>query len=279
MKANILDGKVISRDLREKLKQTIKDLETPPSLAAIITSDDESIKAYVKSKDKVCSKMGVLTHNYYFPKDSKIEEILNLIGKLNDSPKISGILLEFPLGEELDKDRLVSAILPEKDVDGITPLNAGKLYARKSCLIPCTAKGILKLIKHTGINISGKHAVVVGRSNIVGKPSAALLLNENATVTICHSKTENLKEETKRADILVSAAGRPNLITGDMIKKGAVVIDAGTTMVKGKLMGDVVFEEACEVASYITPVPGGVGSMTTTMLIENLVEANILKCL
>lgn len=279
MKATILDGKIISKGLREQLKQNIMNQKKVLSLATIITKDDESIKAYVRNKDRICSEVGITSKNYFIDRDSSFDDLMELIGKLNNDPEITGILVQLPLREGFDEKTVASAISPQKDVDGITPANMGKLYAGEKCVIPCTAKGILKLIKHTGFDICGKHAVVVGRSNIVGKPSAAILLRENATVTICHSKTRDLKEVLKSADIVVSAVGKPNLIRGEMIKDGAVVIDAGTTMVEGKLTGDVAFPEACEIASWITPVPGGVGSMTTTMLIENLLEASSDKCL
>lgn len=271
--ANILDGKLISAGVREGIKKKIESMKRPPKLVTIIASDNESINAYVRNKDRICGEVGVKSENIVLPNNAQMDELLKLIEELNKDTGVDGILLQLPLRKGFDERKAAEAIAPSKDVDGITPYNAGKLYTGEKCLIPCTPKGILYLIKQTGINISGKHAVVVGRSNIVGKPASALLLSENATVTICHSRTVNLKEEVKRADILVAAVGKPQLITGDMIKPGAVVIDAGTTMVDSKLKGDVCFDEAASVASWITPVPGGVGSMTTTMLMENILEA------
>ncbi len=280
MEAKIIDGKSISKSIKDDLKEKIENIKEQknivPGLATILVGDDEASKAYVYSKEKVCKALGVYTENFFLERETQEEEVLKLIERLNIDEKINGILVQLPLPNHIDELLIAEAIDPKKDVDCINPINAGKLFCGKKGLIPCTPKGIIRLIKYTNVNISGKHAVVIGRSNIVGKPVASLLLKENATVTICHSKTKNLGEYTRRADIIVSAVGRAGLITGGMIKSGAIVIDAGTTMVDGKLKGDVNFDEAREVASYITPVPGGVGSMTTAMLVENILESMVI---
>jgi methylenetetrahydrofolate dehydrogenase (NADP+)/methenyltetrahydrofolate cyclohydrolase len=280
VEAKIIDGKSISKSIKDDLKEKIENIKEQknivPGLATILVGDDEASKAYVYSKEKVCKALGVYTENFFLERETQEEEVLKLIERLNIDEKINGILVQLPLPNHIDELLIAEAIDPKKDVDCINPINAGKLFCGKKGLIPCTPKGIIRLIKYTNVNISGKHAVVIGRSNIVGKPVASLLLKENATVTICHSKTKNLGEYTRRADIIVSAVGRAGLITGGMIKSGAIVIDAGTTMVDGKLKGDVNFDEAREVASYITPVPGGVGSMTTAMLVENILESMVI---
>ncbi len=203
---------------------------------------------------------------------------MKLVHRLNQDEKIHGILVQVPLPKGIDENLINSNIKPEKDVDGFHAINTGNLFLGEETIVQCTPKGIIELIKSTGIEISGKHAVVVGRSNILGKPAAILLLQENATVTICHSKTKDLKDHLMKADIVVAAVGRPELIKGDMIKEGAIVIDAGTSVVKGKLIGDVEFDKAKEIASFITPVPGGVGPMTIAMLLQNTLEAAQKKC-
>lgn len=280
METKIIDGKSISRSIKNELKEKIENIKKEknivPGLATILVGDDEASKAYVHSKEKVCESLGVYTENFFLKNETSKKEVLDLIEKLNTDKKINGILVQLPLPNHIDELAIAEAIDPQKDVDCINPINAGKLFSGKKGLIPCTPKGIIRLIKSTNVDINGKHAVVIGRSNIVGKPVAALLLKENATVTICHSKTKNLAEHTKSADIIVSAVGSVGLITKDMIKKGAIVIDAGTTMVGGKLKGDVNFDEALKIASYITPVPGGVGSMTTAMLVENILESMVI---
>lgn len=277
MSARLLDGKAISIEIREQLKSRVQKLYFErgiiPGLAVITTGEDDSIKAYVNNKDRICKEIGIYTENYFLPYITTQDEILEIIHDLNKRNDISGIMVQLPLAEGLDCEAILGSISPDKDVDGLTPVNRGKLHCGEKSLIPCTAKGIIRLIEYTGLDICGSHAVVVGRSNIVGSPAASLLLQKNATITICHSKTKNISVHLKDADIIVSAVGKPNLIGADMVKKGAVVIDAGTRVVDRKLTGDVKFEEVSEVASWITPVPGGVGSMTTTMLIENTVEA------
>lgn len=281
MGAKIIDGKFISSGIKDKLKVRIKKIflekNIVPCIANIITVNDEAIFSYVSNKDRVCKEVGINTKNYVLTDNVTTEAILDLIDRLNSDMEISGIIVQLPLKDGLNEDIIAKAIAPMKDLDGLNPVNKGLLLGGERCFVPCTAKGILRLIKNTGIFIAGRNAVIVGRSNIVGKPTAALLLNENATVTVCHSKTKNLYEHSLKADILVSAVGKPGLITGDMVKEGAIIIDAGTKMINNKLTGDVDFAEVSRIASWITPVPGGVGSMTTAMLIENTLEA--VECL
>lgn len=276
MECRILDGKSVASILRDNLKASIQTLKKEkdiiPGIAFIMAGDDDASMAYTKNAQKLCLKMGMHAEDYYF-ENGDTNRLIELIHILNGDKNINGILIQMPLPKNIDEKKVREAISPDKDVDGISPLNCGRFYSGERCFIPCTPKGILKLIDYTKENICGKHAVVVGRSSVVGKPAAALLLQKNATVTVCHSKTKNLSGFTKNADIIISATGKPGLIRGDMIKEGALVIDAGTTYVDGKLVGDVNFEEAKEIASWITPVPGGVGAMTTTMLVENTLEA------
>ncbi|QCX32695.1 bifunctional 5,10-methylenetetrahydrofolate dehydrogenase/5,10-methenyltetrahydrofolate cyclohydrolase [Caloramator sp. E03] len=273
----IMDGKKIAEGIRAKLAEEIRKIEAEkavkPTLATIIVEGDPSSAAYVKNKEKVCIQTGLGSVTYNLPMNTKEEDLIRLIEELNIRKDIHGILVQVPLPKHINENKIASIIDYRKDVDCFNPENAGRLFRGEKCLLPCTPKGIIRLIKAYGIEISGKKAAVVGRSNIVGKPCAMMLLNNNATVTICHSKTFNLKSQLLECDIIVSAVGKPGLITADMVKEGAVVIDAGTTMVDGKLKGDVDFEKVLEKASYITPVPGGVGAMTTTMLIENVLEA------
>ena len=229
---------------------------------------------YVRNKAKGCEEVGFLSQVYRLPESTQMDELLNLIDTLNKNEEIHGILCQLPLPKHLDETAVILAIDPGKDVDAFHPVNTGKIMIGNYSFLPCTPAGVMELIASTGVDISGKECVVVGRSNIVGKPQAMLLLQKNGTVTICHSKTKNLKETTKRADILVVAVGRPNFITGDMIKEGAIVVDVGINRGEdGKLVGDVHFESAEKVASYITPVPGGVGPMTITMLLQNTLTA------
>ena len=227
----------------------------------------------VKNQNKLCDELGIMAKNFFLEGNISEEELTALIVDLNKDDKVDGIMLQVPLPKHLNEKVITSIISYTKDVDGLTDINLGKFYKGDNSFVPCTARSVIELIKSTGCNISGKNAVVLGRSNIVGKPVAQLLLNENATVTICHSKTNNLKELCKTADILVAAIGKPSFVTKDFVKAGAIVIDVGTTMVEGKVKGDVSFEEVIEVAAFVSPVPGGVGSMTTTMLIQNTCEA------
>jgi methylenetetrahydrofolate dehydrogenase (NADP+)/methenyltetrahydrofolate cyclohydrolase len=282
MCAKILDGREISKEIRNAIIEQVHHLkeryEMTPGLAVIIVGDDDASHVYVSMKEKACQKVGFHSEVYKLPKETTQEEILKLIDELNKSKKIHGILVQLPLPKGIDESLINSHILPTKDVDGFHAINTGKLLLGEESFIPCTPKGILELIKRTGENLTGKHAVVIGRSNIVGKPTGVLLLKENTTVTICHSKTENLEKYVQMADIVVAAVGVPELIKGTMIKDGAIVIDAGTRKINGKLVGDVDYEEASKKASWITPVPGGVGPMTITMLLENTLKAAKVQC-
>ncbi|MCT4621562.1 MAG: bifunctional methylenetetrahydrofolate dehydrogenase/methenyltetrahydrofolate cyclohydrolase FolD [Marinisporobacter sp.] len=282
MCAKILDGRKISKEIRNDIIEQVQHLkdryEVAPGLAVVIVGDDDASHVYVSMKEKACQKVGFHSEVYKLPKETTQEELLKLIDELNASKKIHGILVQLPLPKGIDENLINSHILPTKDVDGFHAINTGKLLLGEESFIPCTPKGILELIKRTGENLTGKHAVVIGRSNIVGKPAGVLLLKENTTVTICHSKTENLEKHVQMADIVVAAVGIPELIKGNMIKEGAIVIDAGTRKVNGKLVGDVAYEEASKKASWITPVPGGVGPMTITMLLENTLKAAKAQC-
>lgn len=235
--------------------------------------DDPASAIYVRNKIKACADCGIRSFEYFLPKETTREELLSLIDTLNADKNIDGILVQLPLPSQLDEREIIAALKVEKDVDGFSVMNAGKLSTGERALAPCTAVGIIELIKSTGETIAGKNAVVLGRSNIVGKPAAQLLLAENATVTVCHSKTQNLKAHTLGADILVAAVGKRNAVTADMVKKGAIVIDVGINRGDDGVKGDVDFDSVSEVAGYITPVPGGVGPMTITMLLKNTLTA------
>ncbi|GAA0177217.1 bifunctional methylenetetrahydrofolate dehydrogenase/methenyltetrahydrofolate cyclohydrolase [Clostridium sediminicola] len=271
-----LDGKEIANKIKLDIKEYIDKSENKiPCLANILVGNDGGSKYYLNTQNKVCNKVGINTKSIELNEDIDEETLLNTIRELNNDESVTGIILQLPLPKHLNENKVTSAIAIQKDVDGLNSLSTGKLFKGEKCFIPCTPKGIIRLIKETGIQIEGKEAVVLGRSNIVGKPVAQLLLQENATVTICHSKTADLKEVCQRADILVVAVGRPNYIGKEYIKQDAVVIDVGTSVVDGKLVGDVNYNEVLPVASYVTPVPGGVGPMTTAMLLANLCEGNI----
>ena len=269
----IIDGKALAKQKRVEMTQIVQELKAmgvTPGLAVVLVGEDPASEIYVRNKHKACEEVGIYSRVIKLPEDTKEEDLLKLIDELNQDSALDGILVQLPLPKQIDSDKVIERILPNKDVDGFHPVNAGKLLTGQAGFVSCTPLGILELIKSTGIDISGKEAVVIGRSNIVGKPVAHLLLQENATVTICHSKTKNLKEVCQRADILVAAIGKPQLITADYVKEGAVVIDVGINRLPdGKLVGDVAFETVKEKASYITPVPGGVGPMTITMLLAN----------
>lgn len=240
--------------------------------------DDPASRVYVNNKKKACEECGIYSEEYALPKETSQEKLLELIEKLNNKNDISGILVQLPVPEHIDEKTVINAIDPKKDVDAFHPINVGKIMVGDFDFVPCTPAGVMELIKESGIDVSGKECVIVGRSNIVGKPQAMLLLHQNGTVTICHSRTRDLKEHTKRADILVAAVGIPNFITGDMIKEGAVVIDVGINRLENKkLCGDVEFESAEKVASAITPVPGGVGPMTIAMLMKNTIKAAVIN--
>ena len=272
MAAKLIDGKKVAEKFKNDLKKRISKLGFKPGLAVVLVGDDPASEIYVKHKGKASKELDFYYELHKLDKDTDEMELLNLIDKLNQDKKIHGMLVQLPLPKQIDENLIIGSIKPDKDADGFNPINMGNLIIGDNKVIPATPKGIIKLIESTGIKIQGKHAVVVGRSNIVGKPISILLQQKNATVTMCHSKTAPLGEYTKKADILVVAAGRPRLITKDMGKKGAVVIDVGTNRVMGKLIGDVDFDNVKKVAGYITPVPGGVGPMTITMLLENVLQ-------
>ena len=274
----IINGKEIAKELRDGLAQQVVELNEKygktPNLVVILVGDDPGSVSYVTGKAKAATEIGIRNTTLRYPTTVSEAEILALIDKLNSDDDIDGILVQLPLPAHIDENKVIEAILPEKDVDGFHPCNVGHMWLRQPASLPCTPKGIIKLLKTAGIEIEGKEAVVIGRSNIVGQPVAKLLLDNNATVTVAHSRTKNLAEVTRRADILVAAIGKARFITADMIKPGAVVIDVGVNRDErnGKLCGDVDFEAAVDVASYITPVPGGVGPMTIACLMENTVE-------
>lgn len=276
MSANLIDGKAISASLREKIASDAAEFEKKNGrkigLAVVLVGENPASKVYVRNKILACEQTGIASYEYYLPATSSTEEVIEVVRALNADDKVDGLLVQLPLPEGIDEKRVLREVSPAKDVDGFHAVNAGNLMLGNPCLSACTPTGIMELIKSTGVDISGKNAVVVGRSNIVGKPVALMLLAANATVTICHSRTQNLAEFTRAADILVVAIGKKEFVTGDMIKKGAIVIDVGMNRAD-KLYGDVHFESASKVAGYITPVPGGVGPMTITMLLQNTVKA------
>lgn len=274
----IIDGKQLAKKTREKLKYEVEDLKKEgiqPKLAVIMVGDNSASQIYVRNKSKACNDVGIEFEEYLLPGTTKQEELLDVIEKLNNNKEINGILLQSPIPDVLDINEAFRKISPEKDVDGFHPVNVGKLVLGQDTFVSCTPYGVMKMFEEYNIDLEGKNAVVIGRSNIVGKPMSQCLLNKNATVTICHSRTRNLPEITKNADILVSAIGRPEFVTADMVKDGAVVIDVGINRTaEGKLKGDVDFENVSKKASYITPVPGGVGPMTIAMLMNNVVKAS-----
>ena len=276
--AKILDGKAVSQRLKNALKdETEKFVEKygiKPGLAVVIVGDDPASRVYVNSKKKACAEIGYYSEEHALPESTTEDELLSLVEKLNGDEKIHGILVQLPLPKHIDEEKIINAINPKKDVDAFHPVNVGKIMIGNFDFLPCTPAGVMELINEAGIDLTGKNCVVVGRSNIVGKPQAMLLLHKNATVTICHSKTKNIKEITKNADVLVAAVGRAQMFDGDYIKDGAVVIDVGMNRLENKkLVGDVDFESAEKKASYITPVPGGVGPMTIAMLMKNTLTA------
>ena len=249
-----------------------------PGLAVIIVGDDPASRVYVNNKKKACEQIGVYSEEYALPAQTTEKELLDLIAKLNNDKKINGILVQLPVPKHINEETIINAIDPKKDVDAFHPVNVGKIMVGNFDFVPCTPAGVMELINESGIDVEGKECVVVGSSNIVGKPQAMLLLHKNATVTICHSRTKNLAEKTRQADILVAAVGIPEFIKGDMIKPGAVVIDVGINRVADKkLVGDVDFEACEKIASAITPVPGGVGPMTIAMLMKNTVKAALIQ--
>lgn len=275
--AKLIDGKVISAALKADVAAEVAELVKKgiqPGLAVIIVGEDPASKVYVANKEKACQQVGMASYKYALPTDTTQEELLALIEKLNADPKVNGILCQLPLPAHLDEELVINSISYEKDVDAFHPQNVGKIVTGDYDFLPCTPAGIMEMLRYENIDISGKECVVIGRSNIVGKPMAMLLLHKNGTVTICHSRTKNLAEVCRRADILVAAVGRANFVTADMVKEGAVVIDVGINRLEnGKLCGDVDFARVEPLASYITPVPGGVGPMTIATLMKNTLTA------
>ena len=277
----LIDGKLLAQKTREKLKKEVEDLRAiniVPKLAVILVGNDPASKVYVRNKSKACQEVGIEYEEILLDENTTMDKLLSIIKKLNDRKDINGILLQSPIPKGLNIQEAFNLIDYRKDVDGFNPINIGKLLTCQDCFISCTPFGIMKMFEEYNINLTGKNAVVIGRSNIVGKPMAQCLLNKNATVTICHSKTKNIGKITKNADIIVSAVGKINMVTKEMVKPGAVVIDVGMNRnEEGKLVGDVDFENVSKVSSYITPVPGGVGPMTIAMLLNNVVKATKLQ--
>lgn len=267
--AIIMDGKALAAEIKEDLKLRVQKLKHAPTLVVVQVGDHPASNIYIRNKEKACKEVGIISEVARL--DAHISQ--RNLGLFLESPSADGVMLQLPLPNHLNATEALEHIHYKSDVDGIHPLNAGYLSQGYASFTPCTPKGIIKLLKHYNVPLAGKHAVVIGRSNIVGKPISILLLNENCTVTICHSHTNNLKEITKQADILVAAIGKPHYITKEMIKPGAAVVDVGINRIDGKVVGDVDFDEVKEIASWITPVPGGVGPMTIAMLLENTIEA------
>lgn len=277
MVAQKIDGKAIAQKVRDQIKTDVEQLvaagKNPPGLGVILVGDNPASRSYVSMKEKACAAAGIYSKEHAIPEDSSEETVLGLIDEFNNDPKIHGILVQLPLPDHMDTEKVLEAIDPKKDADGFHPISVGHLWTGIEGFVPCTPLGIMELIHSTGIEVKGKRAVVLGRSNIVGKPVAALLMREHATITICHSRTQDLSVRCSEADILVAAIGRPKMVKGDWVKPGAVVIDVGINRVtegeKSRLVGDVDYDEAKEVAGHITPVPGGVGPMTIAMLLKN----------
>ncbi|CAH2466268.1 MULTISPECIES: bifunctional methylenetetrahydrofolate dehydrogenase/methenyltetrahydrofolate cyclohydrolase FolD [Bacillus] len=277
MVAVIIKGNEVAEKKRAQLKEEVVKLKEQgivPGLAVILIGEDPASRSYVKGKEKGCEQVGIYSELIELPETITEERLLAEIDRLNGDDRINGILVQLPLPKHIEEKAIIERISPEKDVDGFHPISVGRMMTGQDTFLPCTPHGILELVKETNLDISGKHVVVIGRSNIVGKPVGQLFLNENATVTYCHSKTQNIEELSKLADILIVAVGRPKMVTADYIKEGAVVIDVGVNRLEtGKLCGDVDFDNVLDVAGYITPVPKGVGPMTITMLLHNTVES------
>lgn len=269
-----LDGKALAEKMRAQIRQETEMLARRPTLAVILVGEDAASQVYVRNKEKDCAECGILSQGYRLPVQTSETQLLELIDVLNKNDRVDGILVQLPLPDHISQEKVLHAIRPDKDVDAFHPFNVGKIVTGEQGFLPCTPAGVMALLREYEIDIAGKDCVVVGRSNIVGKPMALLLLRENGTVTICHSKTAHLSEVTARADILISAVGKTGFITGDMVKKGAVVVDVAMNRnAEGKLCGDCVFDEVEKKASYITPVPGGVGPMTRLVLMQNTLAA------
>ena len=275
--ATRIDGKAVSASVRAQVAQEVEQLKAKgvcPGLAVVIVGDDPASRTYVNNKKKACAETGIYSEEYALPASTTQEELLELVRTLNKKPDIHGILVQSPLPDGLDEEAVIEAINPQKDVDAFHPANVGRLMTGNPDFLPCTPAGVMEMLKKYNIETAGKDCVIIGRSNIVGKPMAMLMLSANSTVTVCHSKTKNLKEKCLSADILIAAIGKPKFVTADMVKDGAVVIDVGINRTEdGKLCGDVDFDELSKKASYITPVPGGVGPMTIAMLLSNCVQA------
>ena len=282
MKAELISGKTMSEEIRKEIAKRVEKLRAErgvtPGLAVILVGNDPASEIYVNNKGKGCAEVGMISETIKLPAETEQEALIDKIRELNADDRIHGILVQLPLPRHLDENAVLAEIAPEKDVDGFHLLNVGRLMTGEDGVVACTPKGALKMIKSTGIDLNGKEAVVIGRSNIVGKPMAMLLLRENCTVTMCHSRTKDLAAHTRNADVLVVAIGKARFVTADMVKPGAVVIDVGINRVDGKVVGDVDFDSVSEVAGWITPVPGGVGKMTITMLLENTLEAAERAC-
>jgi methylenetetrahydrofolate dehydrogenase (NADP+)/methenyltetrahydrofolate cyclohydrolase len=275
MAAQLIDGKALSAAVKEKLRLQTEELKAAgitPGLVVILVGEDPASQIYVRNKEKACEQTGIRSIVLRLKETTTQQELEEHIRSFNDDETVDGILVQVPLPGHMDEAAALSLIRPDKDVDGFHVVSMGRLFSGQETLVACTPKGVMEMIKSTGVALSGKEAVVVGRSNNVGKPIAMLLLQENATVTMCHSRTKDLASHTRRADILVAAVGKPKFITGDMVKPGAVVIDVGINRVDGKVIGDVDFESASQVADYISPVPGGVGLMTVAMLMANTLQ-------
>lgn len=279
--AEIISGKIVSEQVKNRVKaeaEKLKEQGVNIGLAVVIVGNDPASRVYVNSKKKACEYVGFNSYEYALDENITQQELLDLVEVLNNDKKVNGILVQLPLPKHIDENAIINAISPEKDVDAFHPFNVGKIMIGDFAFLPCTPAGVMELIDSTGVEIAGKSCVVIGRSNIVGKPMAMLLLHRSGTVTICHSKTHNLKEICKNADILVASVGKPNFVTADMVKEGAVVIDVGINRLEnGKLCGDVKFDEVSEKAGWITPVPGGVGPMTIAMLMQNTLTAGKLQ--
>lgn len=281
MSAKILNGTELAKKIRAGLKLEVEEMKREgilPGLAVVLVGDDPASKVYVGRKKKACEELGINSYEYLLDGGTSEKQLLELVVELNGDDRVNGILVQLPLPSHINEEKIILAINPEKDVDAFHPVNVGRIMIGNSVFVPCTPAGVMELLRENGTDVTGKDCVVVGRSNIVGKPQAMLLLGAHGTVTVCHSRTKNLEEICRRADILVAAIGKPGFIKGSFIKPGAVVIDVGTNRLEsGKLVGDVVFDEASEIASAITPVPGGVGPMTITMLMKNTIAAARLQ--
>ena len=269
-----MDGKALAEKMRGQIRDEVAALRRKPTLAVILVGEDPASQVYVRNKEKDCTECGILSQGYRLPAETEEGQLLELIDVLNQNDLVDGILVQLPLPKHISQEKVIHAIRPDKDVDAFHPFNVGKIVTGEDGFLPCTPAGVMELLREYAIDIAGKECVVVGRSNIVGKPMSLLLLRENGTVTICHSRTADLAEKTRKADILVAAVGKEGIITGDMVKEGAVVIDVAMNRnAAGKLCGDCVYDEVAERASYITPVPGGVGPMTRLILMKNTLTA------